>query len=189
MFLYILMNMMKLDHNIWKRKQANSFEQKWETHPHLTQYIQNCQHFTLLQRVCIFMSNEEKHNTLSKGYHFVCFETGLRKPKLTLDDLDGLKNTTNVYHIHLELRMWFHMNLGPVKSVLESENMSIHVSIFLNNPKAMHSVVQEGQVWPYSGLPNRSVCMLIYFEFFATLNAPYQGLHYINFGIKCHPTC
>ena len=36
---------------------------------------------------------------------FVCFETGLRKPMLTLNDPNGLKNTTNVYSIHLELRM------------------------------------------------------------------------------------
>ena len=35
---------------------------------------------------------------------FVCFETGLGKPMLTLNDLNGLKNTTNVYSIHLELR-------------------------------------------------------------------------------------
>ena len=41
----------------------------------------------------------------------------------------------------------------------------------------------------YSRLPNRSVCMLTYFAFFATLNAPYWGLHYINLGIKCHPAC
>ena len=36
---------------------------------------------------------------------FVCFETGLGKPMLTLNDPNGLKNTTNVYFIHLELRM------------------------------------------------------------------------------------
>ena len=34
---------------------------------------------------------------------FVCFETGLRKPMLTLNDPNCLKNTTNVYSIHLEL--------------------------------------------------------------------------------------
>ena len=36
---------------------------------------------------------------------FVCFETGLGKPMLTLNDPNGFKNTTNVYSIHLELRM------------------------------------------------------------------------------------
>ena len=33
------------------------------------------------------------------------FETGLGKPMLTPNDPNGLKNTTNVYSIHLELRM------------------------------------------------------------------------------------
>ena len=36
---------------------------------------------------------------------FVSFETGLGKPMLTLNDPNGLKNSTNVYSIHLELRM------------------------------------------------------------------------------------
>ena len=36
---------------------------------------------------------------------FVCFETGLGKPMLTLNDPNGLKNTTNVFSIHIELRM------------------------------------------------------------------------------------
>ena len=36
---------------------------------------------------------------------FVCFETGLGKLMLTLNDPNGLKNTTIVYSIHLELRM------------------------------------------------------------------------------------
>ena len=40
-----------------------------------------------------------------EDYRFVCFETGLGKPMLTLNDQNGLKNTTNVYSIHLELRM------------------------------------------------------------------------------------
>ena len=35
----------------------------------------------------------------------VCFQTGLGKPILTLNDPNGLKNTTNVYSIHLELQM------------------------------------------------------------------------------------
>ena len=35
---------------------------------------------------------------------FVCCETGLGKPMLT-HDRNGFKNTTNVYSIHLELRM------------------------------------------------------------------------------------
>ena len=36
---------------------------------------------------------------------FVSFETGLGKPILTLNDPSGFKNSTNVYSIHLELRM------------------------------------------------------------------------------------
>ena len=36
---------------------------------------------------------------------FVSFETGLEKTMLTLNDPNGLKNTTNVYFIHLELQM------------------------------------------------------------------------------------
>ena len=36
---------------------------------------------------------------------FICFETGLGKPMLALNDPNGLKNTTNVYSIHLEQRM------------------------------------------------------------------------------------
>ena len=36
---------------------------------------------------------------------FVSFETGLGKPRLTLNDPNGFKNSTNVYSIHLELRM------------------------------------------------------------------------------------
>ena len=36
---------------------------------------------------------------------FVSFETGLGKPMLTLNDPNGFKNSTNVYSIHLELRM------------------------------------------------------------------------------------
>ena len=36
---------------------------------------------------------------------FVSFETRLEKPMLTLNDPNGFKNTTNVYAIHLELRM------------------------------------------------------------------------------------
>ena len=36
---------------------------------------------------------------------FVSFETGLGTPVLTLNDPNGLKNSTNVYSIHLELRM------------------------------------------------------------------------------------
>ena len=36
---------------------------------------------------------------------FFSFETGLGKPMLTLNDPNGLKNSTNVYSIHLELRM------------------------------------------------------------------------------------
>ena len=35
----------------------------------------------------------------------VCFETVWGKPMLTLNDPNGLKNTTNVYSIHLKLRM------------------------------------------------------------------------------------
>ena len=38
---------------------------------------------------------------------FVCFQTGLGKLMLTLNDLIGFKNTTDVHSIHLELRMAF----------------------------------------------------------------------------------
>ena len=51
---------------------------------------------------------------------FVCFETGLGKLILTLNDPNGFKNTANVYSIHFELRMalscqistgkWKHVN-------------------------------------------------------------------------------
>ena len=34
---------------------------------------------------------------------FVCFETGLRKPMMTLNDPNGFKNTTNVYSIRMAL--------------------------------------------------------------------------------------
>ena len=54
------------------------------------------------------------HEKWRKGRHFccedcrfVCFETGLGNPMLTLNDLNGFKNTTDVYSIHLELRMAF----------------------------------------------------------------------------------
>ena len=57
-----------------------------------------------------------------KGRHFccedcwfVCFETGLGKPMLTLNDPNGLKNTTDVYSIHLELRMAFICKIGAGK--------------------------------------------------------------------------
>ena len=40
-----------------------------------------------------------------KDCRFVCFETGLGKPILTLNDPSGFKNTTNVHSIHLEPRM------------------------------------------------------------------------------------
>ena len=36
---------------------------------------------------------------------FVCFERGLGKPMLILNDPNGFKNTTEVYSIYLELRM------------------------------------------------------------------------------------
>ena len=48
---------------------------------------------------------------------FVCFETGLGlgKPMLTLNDPNGFKNTTNVYSIHLELRMALPCQISPGK--------------------------------------------------------------------------
>ena len=48
----------------------------------------------------------KKHTPLwCEGCRFVCFETGLGKPMLTLNNPNRLKNTTNAYSIHLELRM------------------------------------------------------------------------------------
>ena len=59
--------------------------------------------------ICLYF-----HVTWRKWCHFwcedcrfVCFATGLGKPMLTLNDPNGLKNTTDVYSIHLELRMAF----------------------------------------------------------------------------------
>ena len=46
---------------------------------------------------------------------FVCFETGLGKPMLTLNDPNDLKNTTDVYSIHLELRMALPCPIGTGK--------------------------------------------------------------------------
>ena len=43
------------------------------------------------------------------------FEMGLGKPMLTLNDPNGLKNTTNVYSIHLELRMAFPCQISTGK--------------------------------------------------------------------------
>ena len=50
---------------------------------------------------------------------FVSFETGLGKPMLTLNDPNGFKNSTNVYSIHLELRMAlpFQISTGKWKYV------------------------------------------------------------------------
>ena len=54
------------------------------------------------------------HVEWRKGRHFwcencrfVCFETGLGKPMLTLNNPNGFKNTTYVYSIHLKLCMAF----------------------------------------------------------------------------------
>ena len=54
-----------------------------------------------------------------EGCRFVCFETGLGKPMLTLNDPNRLKNTTNVYSIHLELRTALpcQINVGKWKYV------------------------------------------------------------------------
>ena len=46
---------------------------------------------------------------------FVSFETGLEKPMLTLNDPNGFKNTTNVYSIHLELRMAYPCQISTGK--------------------------------------------------------------------------
>ena len=46
---------------------------------------------------------------------FVCFETGLGNPMLTLNDPNGFKTTTNVYSIHLELRMALPCQIGTGK--------------------------------------------------------------------------
>ena len=62
------------------------------------------------------------HEKWRKGRHFccedcrfVCFETGLGNPMLTLNDLNGFKNTTDVYSIHLELRMAFFCQISAGK--------------------------------------------------------------------------
>ena len=56
---------------------------------------------------CAFSRKMKKSTPLwCEDCRFVSFETGLEKPVLTLnDDPNGFKNTTNVYSIHLELRM------------------------------------------------------------------------------------
>ena len=63
---------------------------------------------TILYHVanCVFSRKMKKSTPLRcEGCRFVCFETGLEKPMLTLNDQNRLKNTTNVYSIHLELRI------------------------------------------------------------------------------------
>ena len=46
---------------------------------------------------------------------FVCFEMGLGKSMLTLNDPNCFKNTTNVYSIHLELWMALPYQISPGK--------------------------------------------------------------------------
>ena len=56
--------------------------------------------------MCAFSRKMKKSTPLwCEDCRSVCFETGLRKPMVTLNDPNGLKNTTDVYSIHLELRM------------------------------------------------------------------------------------
>ena len=56
--------------------------------------------------MCAFSRKMKKSTPLwCEDCRFVSFETGLEKPMLTLNDPNGLKNTTNVYSIHFELRM------------------------------------------------------------------------------------
>ena len=56
--------------------------------------------------MCAFSRKMEKSTPLwCEDCRFVSFETGLGKPMRTLDDPNGFKNSTNVYSIHLELRM------------------------------------------------------------------------------------
>ena len=53
----------------------------------------------------MFSSKTKKSKTLwYADCRVVCIETGLGKPMLTLKDPNGLKNTTNIYSIHLALR-------------------------------------------------------------------------------------
>ena len=58
--------------------------------------VANCVHFHV---------KWGKHTTLMRGLSIRFFETGLGKPMLTLNDPNGFKNSTNVYSIHLDLRM------------------------------------------------------------------------------------
>ena len=55
-----------------------------------------------------------------RGLSIRLFETGLGI--LILNDLNGFKNTTNVYSIHLELRMAL-----PCQTAPDNENMSNYV--------------------------------------------------------------
>ena len=58
------------------------------------------------ETMCAFSRKMKKSTPLwCEACRFVCFETGFRKPMLTLNDPNGLKNTTNVNSIHRELRM------------------------------------------------------------------------------------
>ena len=66
---------------------------------------------------CLYFSRKMTKRTplWCEGCRFVCFETGLRKPMLTLNDPNRLKNTTNVYSIHLDLRMAFTCQISAGK--------------------------------------------------------------------------
>ena len=80
----------------------NPFERKWKTHQHISQYWQ----LLILLLMCAFSRKMKKSTPLwCEDCRSVCFETGLRKPMVTLNDPNGFKNTTDVYSIHLELRM------------------------------------------------------------------------------------
>ena len=58
-----------------------------------------------LVSICLYFYVKWRKARHFEYCRFVCFETRLGLPILTLNDPNGLKNTTYVYSINLELRM------------------------------------------------------------------------------------
>ena len=87
---------------ISQRANSESFRAKNERHTNMfpntdsSYFVANCLYVHLKLR--------KVRHFYGEGCQFVCFETRLGKPMLTLNDSIGLKNTTRVYLIHLELR-------------------------------------------------------------------------------------
>ena len=89
------------------------------------------------------------HVKWRKGRHFwcedcrfVCFETVLGKPMLTLNDPNGFKNIPDVYSIHLELRMAFICQISAGKWKYVNPCLD-----FLGIPDQRTAYVKR-QVWP-----------------------------------------